>query len=471
MSNVYYYGLTFRNSFADEFLFAKLAKAMFFSQSCEPKYVNQILNKFEQLEILNIVDYISTLEKEAREIASNCEEFPYFYSQAVANLQVWINNFGCTFNEIQEYIDFFKIPDEFAFELEVLKPDKYSYPVAIKSEIDRFVIGQEQAKKIVSVAVYTHLLRINRTSPKIAMLYKQKLKFDDLTLPNPNLMLIGSTGTGKSFLLKTIAKCYDIPFFKIDCSILVASGYVGNTLNDLLYSFYSYCEDYDLDMSKSILFFDEFDKLSEKTIGRDGSVGGIEMQQEFLNLIEDRYVKLNAPRGQERSFVRAYLGNCLFVFGGAFDGINKIVDKRLKANKTIGYNTPANLSKSDKQQVKHDDIVKYGIIPELVGRINHIVQLDDHTEETIVTILRDSEDSPLINYRNYFSIHLDRLIIKEDVYNLIAKEVIKRNTGARAINTVLNELLEDLLYEKPNLVKEDIVIDREYFEGVFGNNK
>lgn len=462
-----FYGLAFKKSFYDEILFRKLAKSMFMAPSCSTNNVLKILNDFEKLQVCNLIEYIEALESESLWIKSNCNLNKKIQLRLIQKLQSWIDFFGCSLDNVEEFISYYDLPDEVCLELKVLNPSKESSPGKIKAELDKFVISQENAKKVISTALYTHLLRSKKTVPLISYLYKNPNE-GEIELPNPNLILIGTTGTGKSFMLKTIAKTYDIPYLKVDCTSLVASGYVGNNLNDIFYSFY-----YDLDYSRSdmqraIIFFDEFDKLSEKNTGRSGSVGGIEMQQEFLNFVEDRNIRLRPPRGSEAEPVMLNIGNCMFVFGGAFEGISDIINKRLKADKPIGFKNSLNSQNNNSPNIQHEDLVKFGIIPELVGRINHIVSLEDHTPETIIRILRSSADSPLKKYENYFSIHLDRLIIEEDVYPLIAKEVICRKTGARAITSVLNELLKDYLYEKPNLIKEDIIIDREYFLKVFG---
>jgi ATP-dependent Clp protease ATP-binding subunit ClpX len=464
-----FYGLAYKDSFYDEIIFRKLAKSMFLSPSCTPDNVLKILNHFEKLLVKDLIDYIETLDSEAIWIKVNCKSDNRIHKHLISKLQSWLDFFGCTLDNVEEFLSYYSISDEISLGLKIFSPSKESSPKKIKAELDKFVISQENAKKVLSTALYTHLLRSKRTVPLISYLYKNT-KEEGLELPNPNLILIGSSGTGKSFMLKTIAKRYDIIFLKVDCTSLVASGYVGNSLNDILYSFYDENYHHDQRVEKSIIFFDEFDKLSEKHIGRSGSVGGVEMQQEFLNLIEDRMIRLRPPRGSDMSSVMVNFSNCMLVFGGSFDGIKEIVNKRLKADMPIGFNKSNETGNNNSISILHEDLVKFGIIPELVGRINHIVELNDHTPDTIIKILKNSADSPLKKYENYFSIHLDRLIIEEDVYPLIAKEIISRKTGARAITSVLNELLKDFLYEKPNLIKEDIIIDKEYFFKMFENN-
>lgn len=469
MENKRLYGIEYKNLNISVEVFERLSRLLYLSQSNSVADVQTFLIKAGTLEDENLSEYLDFLEAETEFLRSSADELESAKSDLVEKLQMWIDNFNPTPEEINEYVSFYNLSYDLVGTLRLVSQDKILSPKSIFSELDKYIVGQDNAKKILSTAVYTHLLRRKKIKPQITAAQNQS--YDDVPLlPNPNIILIGSTGTGKSYILKTIAKVFGLPFLKVDCASLTSSGYIGNGLNEYISAFYKKHKANIEEINNAIFFFDEFDKLSENAFGRtEGSVGGVEMQQEFLHLIEDKeYLIYN--RGNKDEGVLVNLSNCMFVFGGSFYGIDNFIEKRLGKQKSIGFKNPIQTETDNSlllQKVVQEDLVKFGILPELVGRVNHIVTLQNHTKETIIEIIKNSSDSILKAYFNYFEIHLDKLIIEDDVYELIAERVMKTGTGARALNGILNELLKDLVYESPNMLVETFTIDKDYFNKVF----
>jgi ATP-dependent Clp protease ATP-binding subunit ClpX len=369
-----------------------------------------------------------------------------------------------TLEELIEFKEFHKIEDnkfnDIVSEVFYTVRDYYNTPAKIKAFLDTRVIGQEDAKKILSICFYIHLIRIGYIQPNNT----KGFVFSADAFPKPNLLLSGSTGSGKSFLINTLCDFFKLPFIRIDCSSLVSSGYVGNNLNTYLRSL---VDRYGKKKAeKAILFFDEFDKISEYNIGRHGSVGGVELQQEFLVLLEDKKINVIAERSSTISCV-LNSENMMLVFAGSFAGVERIIEKRL--NKKHGYGS-IGYTKKEKpkgfnllKKIDPDDLIKFGIIPELVGRIGFIAVLDTLKKEELVQIMKTSKNNILEQYINYFKFNNDTIVIKDEVYELIAEEAIKRKTGARALQGVIMQLFRDLLFETVNDKSETHVIDADYF--------
>ncbi len=337
---------------------------------------------------------------------------------------------------------------------------KYNTPTKIKALLDTKVIGQEDAKKILSICFYIHLVRIGY----IKSSNTEGFVFSPDAFPKPNLLLSGTTGSGKSFLVNTLCDFFKIPFIRIDCSSMVSSGYIGNNLDTYLRTL---IDRYGKKKAeKAILFFDEFDKISEYNIGRKGSIGGVELQQEFLVLLEEKKINLLSERSGDVSSV-LNTENIMLVFAGSFAGVERIIEKRLSTKhgyNSIGYakkEKPRDLNLLKK--IVPDDLVKFGIIPELVGRIGFIAILDTLTKDELVKIMKMSKDNILEQYINYFKFNNDTLVIENEVYELIAEEAIKRKTGARALQGVILQLFRDLLFETVNEKPETYIIDTNFF--------
>lgn len=363
--------------------------------------------------------------------------------------------------ELYEFKTFHKIPDD---DMDPIITDiasnLYNTPARIKSYLDTIVIGQEEAKKVMSISFYIHLVRIG----KIRSVFDNDREYLLENFPKPNILISGSTGSGKTFIITTLCNLFRIPFIKIDCSSLVSSGYVGNNLNTYLKML---IDKHGLDKARqAILYFDEFDKVSEANIGRNGSIGGIELQQEFLTLLEDKYLTVRKEKSGDDHW-QLDSGNLMLVFSGSFSGIESIIKKRIqdKSNFSgLGYHKNEQpIIENPIKKLNFDDLIKFGIIPELVGRIGFIAVLDKLTKEELISIIKKSKNNVLDQYNNYFRFTHDELIIKDEVYDLIAEESLRRNIGARALNGVIFQLLRDLLYESVNTEVQTFVIDADYF--------
>lgn len=473
MNNKTFYGLPYVNEALSPDEFRDFARLLFLSQSNSVMDVHQIIEKVVTKTKEEMIPFIEGLRKEVQLIKEASKSLDEEQKDIAARLQLWIDSFGCASNEIDEYFAYYNIPTDVMHSIRIVPENALSSPPEINKELGKFIMGQSNARKILSSALYIHQLRAGKIKPQICSMFNDD--FDHIPLlPNPNIILVGTTGTGKSYILKTIARLFGVPFLKIDCASLTSSGYYGNGLNEYFTALYKKFNGDEEAISNSIIFFDEFDKLSEQNIARSqGSVGGIEMQQEFLNLLEDKEYLISNRKSQEDNIL-INLSNCLFVFGGSFFGIENHIENRLGKRKSMGFkNDIVDMEDGISgllEKVASQDLVSFGLLPELVGRVNHIVTLHAHTKETIIDILKNSPDSILQAYRNFFRLHYDNLLIEEEVYGLLADKILKTGTGARAINGILNELLKDLIYNSPNLEKETLIVDKAFFDRVFKYN-
>ena len=362
--------------------------------------------------------------------------------------------------ELEEFRDYHKISKE-EFTSIVLQPRiaYYNTPHKIKAYLDKHVIGQEEAKKTLSVSFYLHLIRLGLIESKY-----NKFHFNPADFPKPNILITGTTGSGKSYMINLLCNLFGLPFLKIDCSSLVSSGYVGNNLNSYFRSLiHHYGQE---EAERAIVFFDEFDKVSEANIGRSGSVGGIEIQQEFLTILEDKQVmvRMNTDGDTKPHFLKTQ--KMLMVFAGSFAGIEKIIKKRINNGEgNLGFRKKP-LIESDNilKKINFEDLISFGIIPELVGRIGFIAVLNTLTKEELVSIIKTSKDNELKKYENFFAFDGDKIHIHDEVYDLIAEEALKRKTGARALSSVILQLLNDLLYDSVNESEDIFEIDAAYFK-------